>query len=164
MGDIAAGYAGGGLRKALSGDASALAGVTEIRARLDRPLIVRASGRDWFITENGGAAQDKKDAYRPTLRDISLSVELISDYSIYAFQDELRNGFITLPGGHPVVSQSHVCRTVCRRAERVTVRVSESYAPPPGAAEYLNRLSDWLYVVGRKAVKILDIKETYWIP
>ncbi len=70
----------------------------------------------------------------------------------------------TLPGGHPVVSQSHVCRTVCRRAERATVRVSELYASPPVAAEYLNRLSDWLYVVGRKAVMILDIKETYWIP
>ncbi len=70
----------------------------------------------------------------------------------------------TLPGGHPVVSQSHVCRTVCRRAERATVRVSELYATPPGVARYLNRLSDWLYVVGRKAVMTLGVKETYWIP
>lgn len=70
----------------------------------------------------------------------------------------------TLPGGHPVVSQSHVCRTVCRRAERTTVRMSEQYISPPGAAEYLNRLSDWLYVVGRKAIMTLDVKETYWMP
>ncbi len=70
----------------------------------------------------------------------------------------------TLPGGHPVVSQSHVCRTVCRRAERATVRVSEHYTTPHGTAEYLNRLSDWLYVVGRKAVMTLGVKETYWTP
>lgn len=70
----------------------------------------------------------------------------------------------TLPGGHPVVSQSHVCRTVCRRAERATIRMSEQYPAPPAAAEYLNRLSDWLYVVGRKAVVTLGVKETYWTP
>ena len=70
----------------------------------------------------------------------------------------------TIPGGHPVVSQSHVCRTVCRRAERATVRMSEHYPAAPGTAEYLNRLSDWLYVAGRKAVGIMDVKETYWTP
>ena len=83
--------------------------------------------------------------------------------------DAMSNGLpplagFTLPGGHPVVSQSHVCRTVCRRAERATVRVSELYVMSPGVAEYLNRLSDWLYVVGRKAVMILGVKETYWMP
>jgi cob(I)alamin adenosyltransferase len=59
-------------------------------------------------------------------------------------------GGFTLPGGHVIVSMCHVCRTVCRRAERATVRVSEQYDLAPGVAEYLNRLSDWLYVVGRK--------------
>ena len=72
-------------------------------------------------------------------------------------------GFV-LPGGHPVVSQSHVCRTVCRRAERATIRMSDEYTPQPVAARYLNRLSDWLYAAGRKAVEILEVKEKYWIP
>ena len=72
-------------------------------------------------------------------------------------------GFV-LPGGHPIVSQSHVCRTVCRRAERASVRVSGEYFVPPVVANYLNRLSDWLYVVGRKAVEILHVKEIYWMP
>ncbi len=70
----------------------------------------------------------------------------------------------TLPGGHRIVSQAHVARTVCRRAERATVRASEQYPIPPAPARYLNRLSDWLYVAGRKAVVILNAKETYWIP
>jgi cob(I)alamin adenosyltransferase len=70
----------------------------------------------------------------------------------------------TIPGGHPIVSQSHVCRTVCRRAERVTIRSSELYRIPSEPAQYLNRLSDWLYVAGRKAVEILSVKESYWRP
>jgi cob(I)alamin adenosyltransferase len=71
----------------------------------------------------------------------------------------------TLPGGHPIVSQSHVCRTVCRRAERAVVKISipaPHFAGIPGA--YLNRLSDWLYVAGRRAAEILKIKERYWEP
>lgn len=83
--------------------------------------------------------------------------------------DEVSDGLpqvkgFTLPGGHPIVSLSHICRTVCRRAERAAVRASEQYPLPSEAAEYLNRLSDYLYVVGRKAVEILNVKEIYWIP
>jgi cob(I)alamin adenosyltransferase len=82
---------------------------------------------------------------------------------------EARNGHpaemkFVLPGGHAIVSQSHVCRTVCRRAERTTLRIPADYTPSPEAAAYLNRLSDWLYVVGRKAVVILSVKERYWEP
>lgn len=72
-------------------------------------------------------------------------------------------GFV-LPGGHPIVSQSHVCRTVCRRAERATIRASVEYPISQVVRGYLNRLSDWLYAVGRKAVEILHVKEIYWIP
>ncbi len=83
--------------------------------------------------------------------------------------DEMSEGLpplkgFTIPGGHPIVSQSHICRTVCRRAERATVRAAGEYPLPAEAAEYLNRLSDYLYVVGRKMVEILNVKETYWIP
>ena len=72
-------------------------------------------------------------------------------------------GFV-IPGGHPIVSQSHVCRTVCRRAERVTIVMPDDYVLSPIAGQYLNRLSDLLYVVGRKAVEILSVKEIYWTP
>jgi cob(I)alamin adenosyltransferase len=97
----------------------------------------------------------------------------------------------TVPGGHPIVSQSHLCRTVCRRAERAAVRAAAEFpatelpAATPAAAEfsapghaagaasapadtlaaaYLNRLSDWLYTAGRRAIEILSIKEQYWTP
>jgi cob(I)alamin adenosyltransferase len=73
----------------------------------------------------------------------------------------------TLPGGHPIISQSHVCRTVCRRAERAVVRIGgETGGMTDGEAasqQYLNRLSDWLYVAGRRIVEILGLKEKYWM-
>jgi cob(I)alamin adenosyltransferase len=70
----------------------------------------------------------------------------------------------TLPGGHPVVSQGHICRTVCRRAEREIVRAAEAHPVPTEVQSYINRLSDWLYTATRKAATILCVKEIYWIP
>jgi cob(I)alamin adenosyltransferase len=58
------------------------------------------------------------------------------------------NSFI-LPGGGPVHAQLHVCRTVCRRAERVVLRLSREEQVRPEALRYLNRLSDFFFVMGR---------------
>lgn len=83
--------------------------------------------------------------------------------------DEMGEGLpsirgFTLSGGHRVVSQSHVCRTVCRRAERAIVRASEEHPQEAATVGYLNRLSDWLYTAGRRAADILNVKEIFWIP
>jgi cob(I)alamin adenosyltransferase len=69
----------------------------------------------------------------------------------------------TLPGGHPIVSQSHVCRTVCRRAERAVVAMAAPIDAETAPQQYLNRLSDWLYTLGRRSVEILGVKEKYWM-
>ena len=68
----------------------------------------------------------------------------------------------TIPGGHPLVSMSHVCRTVCRRAERCVVRASRDFEVDPNAQIYLNRLSDYLYELGRKLAQELRAEEEYW--
>lgn len=68
----------------------------------------------------------------------------------------------TIPGGHPLVSLSHVCRTVCRRAERCAVRASRGHEIDPAAVKYLNRLSDYLYGFGRKIALISGAGEEYW--
>ena len=60
---------------------------------------------------------------------------------------ELKN-FI-LPGGNPAAAQAHVARTVCRRAERSVVRLAESEDIKPELIRYLNRLSDYLFVLAR---------------
>lgn len=73
---------------------------------------------------------------------------------------ELKN-FI-LPGGHPIVSYSHVARCVCRRAERHTIRLNQSQPVPDLVIPYLNRLSDYLFVLARKLAKDLNVSENTW--
>lgn len=67
-----------------------------------------------------------------------------------------------LPGGHPVVSYCHIARTVCRRAERITLKLSQHYTVPPLVVKYLNRLSDYLFVLSRKMTMDFDATETPW--
>lgn len=76
--------------------------------------------------------------------------------------EPLRN-FI-LPGGHPVVSQIHISRTVCRRAERWSVTVMELEKSDPSISMYLNRLSDYLFVLARYMANQLNVSEISWNP
>jgi len=72
--------------------------------------------------------------------------------------------FFILPGGHRTVSELHLARTVCRRAER---RVITLHAEQPVDAMiliYLNRLSDYLFVLSRWKAKQLGIEEVKWMP
>lgn len=70
----------------------------------------------------------------------------------------------TIPGGHRAVSLSHVCRTVCRRAERAALRADAKYGTDPTVLMWLNRLSDYFYVLGRKLTAHYGVEETLWIP
>jgi len=56
-----------------------------------------------------------------------------------------------LPGGSALAAQMHLCRTVSRRAERLSVELATVEAINPAAVKYLNRLSDWFFVAGRIA-------------
>ena len=68
-----------------------------------------------------------------------------------------------LPGGSPLAAQLHLCRTVCRRAERLTVELAGLEDVNPAAVKYLNRLSDWFFVAGRIANN--DGKDdVLWVP
>ncbi len=76
----------------------------------------------------------------------------------------LQMRFFILPGGHPVVSQAHVARCVCRRAERCVVRLSENDSADPKLITFLNRLSDYLFVLARYLGKELEVEEIPWKP
>lgn len=69
-----------------------------------------------------------------------------------------------LPGGHVNVSYCHVARCVCRRTERLTIKLSESVDIEPIIIRYLNRLSDYLFVLSRKVAKELGVDEVPWYP
>ena len=70
-----------------------------------------------------------------------------------------------LPGGHPVVSQLHIARCVCRRAERCCVRLElESMEVEGILLKFLNRLSDYLFVLSRYMTHLLGSEEIPWKP
>jgi cob(I)alamin adenosyltransferase len=69
-----------------------------------------------------------------------------------------------LPGGHPANSTAHVARCVCRRAERLTVHLHELSPLDPILLQYLNRLSDWLFVFSREMTRLSGAVEVTWAP
>lgn len=70
-----------------------------------------------------------------------------------------------LPGGHTVVSQLHIARCVCRRAERCCVRLElESLEVDGLLLKYLNRLSDYLFILARFAHHLYQVEEIPWKP
>ncbi len=80
-----------------------------------------------------------------------------------AFNESLRplENFV-LPGGHMANSTAHLVRTVCRRAERAVVRMSEQDAVRDEIRIYLNRLGDWFFVLSRELSRRLGVPEVLW--
>lgn len=69
-----------------------------------------------------------------------------------------------LPGGHTTVSYCHIARCVCRRAERLAVHLNDIEPTDERVIKYLNRLSDYLFVLARKLSHDLNADEVKWIP
>src|SRR5690606_13519961 len=69
-----------------------------------------------------------------------------------------------LPGGHQTVSVCHIARCVCRRAERLSTALHEIEPFEDTVLQYLNRLSDYLFVLARKLSHDLEANEIQWIP
>lgn len=74
--------------------------------------------------------------------------------------------FFILPGGHQSISMGHIARTVCRRAERLVLKLSQEEEIVEGEliTRYLNRLSDYLFILCRKMHQELGIEEIAWKP
>lgn len=69
-----------------------------------------------------------------------------------------------LPGGHPSVSHCHVARSICRRAERRISELNENEPINPLIIKYINRLSDYLFVLSRKLTQANNVEEIFWTP
>lgn len=69
-----------------------------------------------------------------------------------------------LPGGHPFVSYCHIARCICRRAERISTLLPPETVQFELVLKYLNRLSDYLFVLSRFITKLTDSKEIPWQP
>ena len=107
-------------------------------------------------------AQDAHKEY-PPLRMIDTQVDrLEAEIDVMNAGLTPLRSFI-LPGGSVLAAHMHQCRTVARRAERLTVELAESEAVNPAAIKYLNRLSDWFFVTGR-VVNDNGKADVLWVP
>jgi cob(I)alamin adenosyltransferase len=133
----------------------------EIPVDLDNFLM--GLQQDLFVLGSQLAAEPGKvHAYLPTLK--TGAVEQI-EMQIDALEGNLPplKNFI-LPGGHPLAAQAHICRCICRRAERLVCHLAELEATPPEIVQYLNRLSDYFFVLARTLNQRMGIADVEWHP
>ncbi len=101
-----------------------------------------------------------------------LNIPKINEIDIHFLENEIdrmetslpQMTHFVLPGGHTTVSYCHIARCVCRRAERLAVHLNENEPIDVYVLKYLNRLSDFLFVLARKLSHDLDANEVQWIP
>mgnify|MGYP001187926865 FL=1 len=98
-----------------------------------------------------------------TIPEINASAVTLIETNIDALNLELppMTNFI-LPGGHPTVSYCHIARTVCRRCERLVIELADQENVEAVIIQYFNRLSDYLFVLGRKLAVDLNAEEIPW--
>ena len=132
-----------------------------IEAAGQKPILKEAQDRLFTIGSNL-ASDPSKDMITPDIKPEDIQY---LEAAIDQMQESLPvlKHFI-LPGGHPTVSAIHIARCVCRRAERIVVALANVSKVEDLIIHYLNRLSDYLFVLGRFEAQTLGIEETRWEP
>ncbi|GFE66425.1 cob(I)yrinic acid a,c-diamide adenosyltransferase [Litoreibacter roseus] len=147
-------------------EANATFGLARLHAEGEMDIQLSAIQNDLFDLGADLCRPDmEKDAEAeyPPLRMLSTQVDRL-EAEIDAMNDALEplRSFI-LPGGSPLAAALHMCRTISRRAERLTVELATMENVNPAAVQYLNRLSDWCFVASRIANN--DGKDdVLWVP
>jgi cob(I)alamin adenosyltransferase len=125
-------------------------------------LLKEIQDRLFTIGSALAADPDKPKLKKPDL--LESDVELL-EREIDLMQEQLPEmKFFILPGGHQHVSFCHLARTVCRRAERLVILLAETDPVEIVIMMYLNRLSDYLFVLSRKMTLELGVEEIPWKP
>ena len=120
--------------------------------------------QDRLFTLGSYLASETEDA-KSRLPSMTITDVEVLESAIDLMEQELDpiQSFV-LPGGHATVSYCHIARCVCRRAERLVVELAENFTVDDVFIQYLNRLSDYLFVLSRILTKNLKGKETPWKP
>ncbi len=137
-----------GLLNAGFGEATQNYFLTEVQKRL------------FTIGSNLASDPDKK-LITPDIHDEDIHLLENAMDTMDQLLEPLRN-FI-LPGGDTVVAYAHVCRTICRRAERRVITLDRESPVDPKIITYLNRLSDYFFILSRYIAHTKDIPEIHWI-
>lgn len=90
------------LREKISRNDLIAEGYTEVRLRCNGPVILLKGREEYFLHSNGGICREAQNAYIVSVNEIREMVEYVSNFSVYAYEEELRQGFLTIQGGHRV--------------------------------------------------------------
>jgi cob(I)alamin adenosyltransferase len=138
---------------------------------LIRDQTVNEKRRDFLVT-----IQDRLFTIGSILAtepgNIKVKIPALAEEDIQALEKEIDSmeaqlqpmRFFILPGGHPSVSFCHITRTVCRRSERLTIALHQQAPVEEKVIQYINRLSDYLFVLARKMGAELNVEDTPWKP
>lgn len=138
--------------------------IDHIKTRHEKRILKEIQDR--LFTIGSSLASDPKKEPRLKIPDLGELDILLLEKEIDKMNGKLpvMKSFL-LPGGHPTVSFTHIARCVCRRTERLTVALDQNKMfVDPLVIKYLNRLSDYLFVLARYAGKNLKVKEIPWRP
>lgn len=124
--------------------------------------LLKAVQQQLFVIGSHLAAGNDHDFKLPTIEnsfieDLEKAIDGIND------KLEPLKHFV-MPGGSEAISLAHVCRTVARRAERAIVALDQHESVEPVIIQYMNRLSDYFFILSRYIALIEDIEEVKWIP
>ena len=76
--------------------------VQEIRLRVAAPLLMVYQNEEYYVNAQGGLSRDQSSAYLVTKPELKETMEYMSSYSLYAFEEEMKQGFLTIQGGHRI--------------------------------------------------------------
>lgn len=74
----------------------------EIRMRVEKPFLILVDGEEYFVTENGELTKKEEEGYIITKQEMMETISYITHYSLYAYEEEIRQGFLTIEGGHRI--------------------------------------------------------------
>ena len=134
----------------------------DVLINVDRDQLVGIQECLFIIGAELASDPNKNKAKIPELEEADI---VVLEEAIDQMETELEplRSFV-LPGGHLSVSYCHIARAVCRRAERAIIRLSEVSEVEGLIIQYVNRLSDYLFVLSRKVAKDLNAPEDPWVP
>jgi cob(I)alamin adenosyltransferase len=127
-----------------------------------KQLLIEIQDRLFTIGSSLASDPEKSKMKIPDLKEEDITLLEQEMDKMNEVLPEMRS--FVLPGGHTTVSFCHIARCVCRRAERLTIHLSENSFVSDLVIKYLNRLSDYLFVLSRKLTQDLHAAEIPWKP
>jgi cob(I)alamin adenosyltransferase len=127
-----------------------------------KKLIIDIQDKLFTIGSHLASDPEKSKMKLPEITDTHVAVMEVAIDEMDKVVPPMKN--FVLPGGHLSVSYCHVARCVCRRAERCIIHLSETAPVEDVIVRYVNRLSDYLFMLSRKLTHDLGAEEIPWIP